>query len=117
MFYIGSLTVEDASTIILSLLFSIIVSWFLLDNFVFIKYTQYTFTVFPVFILGLSGLIKKLQAKEAYRNLTLVSVMLGFSVFAFVFRVGYFIYRKKSGKLEDTTKPKVWVENLEVDKL
>ena len=87
---------EDASTIILSLLFAIIFSWFLLDNFVFHKYTRYTFTVFPVFILGLSGLVVKLQNANVDRNLTLASVILGFSVFALVFRIGLFIYRLKS---------------------
>ena len=74
------------------------------------KYTQYTFTVFPVFILGLSGLVAKLRAKEANRNLILASVILGFSVFAFVFRIGYFVYRLKNQKPEKNDKLSV-IEN------
>lgn len=59
------------------------------------KYTRYTFTVFPVFILGLSGVVAKLRYKDAERNLILASVILGFSVLALLVRIVLFLYRLK----------------------
>ena len=114
----GSLTVEDGSTIILCVLFSIIISWFLLDNFVFEKYTRYTFTVFPVFILGLSGLVAKLQNGGSTTNLILACLILEFSVLALIFRVALFVYRlKKRRATLPSTKSEILNDQEAVAKL
>ena len=91
-------SIINASTGVLAFLFVIIIAWFVLDNFVFEKYTRYTFTVFPVFILGLSGLVAKLRYRtllESNRNLIFSSVILAFTVAFFLIRIVLFVYRMK----------------------
>ena len=90
-------SIIDASTGILALLFVIIIVWFVLDNFVLENYTGYTFTVFPVFILGLSGLVGKLRFRSlgSNRNLIFASVILAFAVLFFIIRICLFVYRLK----------------------
>jgi len=91
-------SVINASTGVLAFLFLIIIVWFVLDSFVLEKYTRYTFTVFPVFILGLSGLVGKLRFQkllDSNRNLIFASVILAFTVVFFLIRVILFVYRMK----------------------
>ncbi|KAK1173685.1 hypothetical protein AOXY_G3861 [Acipenser oxyrinchus oxyrinchus] len=47
------------STAMLSILLVKLIVWFLLENFVLEKYVRYTFTVYPVVILGLAGMFTR----------------------------------------------------------
>ncbi|MGH0162880.1 UNVERIFIED_CONTAM: hypothetical protein FKN15_043818 [Acipenser sinensis] len=47
------------STAMLSILLVELIVWFLLENFVLEKYVRYTFTVYPVVILGLAGMFTR----------------------------------------------------------
>jgi len=72
----------------------IVPAWFILENFVWEKYCRYTFTIYPVFILALSGLVGKLQhMPEAKQSLILASVDLGLSCLAFLVRAGLASWR------------------------
>ncbi|XP_076813997.1 uncharacterized protein LOC143460393 [Clavelina lepadiformis] len=93
----GTVSIEDGSTAALSLLWVIVVAWFILENFVWEKYFRYLFTIYPVVILALSGLIGRLRFVEgANRNLVLASVELGFACVVLLVRVGLSIYRYKT---------------------
>ena len=84
----------NASTGILALVLVIIIVYFVLDSFVFEKYTRYTFTVFPVFILALSGLVGKLRYDNgSTQNIIFTSVVLAVAVCLFLVRIALFIYR------------------------
>ena len=85
----------NASTGILALVLVIIIVYFVLDSFVFEKYTRYTFTVFPVFILALSGLVGKLRYGGSTQNTIFTSVVLAFAVSFFAIRIVLFIFRLK----------------------
>ncbi|XP_076813709.1 uncharacterized protein LOC143460178 isoform X3 [Clavelina lepadiformis] len=90
----GFFTEEDASTLTLSLVLSIIVTWFIMENFVWQKYCQYTLTVYPVYILALAGLVGRLQNEEdATRNLLLAAIALGVAILAFLARIAITVYR------------------------
>ena len=61
------------------------------------KYFRYLFTIYPVVILALSGLIGRLRFVDgANRNLVLASVELGFVCVVLIVRVGLSIYRYKT---------------------
>ncbi|CAK8688929.1 unnamed protein product [Clavelina lepadiformis] len=93
----GTVSIEDGSTAALSLLWVIVVAWFILENFVWEKYCRYLFTIYPVIILALSGLIGRLRFVDgANRNLVLASVELGFVCVVLIVRVGLSIYRYKT---------------------
>ena len=95
----GDESIINASTGVLTFVFIIIITYFILDNFVFAKYTRYTFTVYAVFILGLSGLIGRLRFETllgSNRNLIYASVILSFTVVLYLIRIGLFVYRMKS---------------------
>ena len=103
-------SIINASTGVLALLLVIIIAWFVLDSFVFEKYTRYTFTVFPGFILGLSGLVAKLRFQtllRSNRNLIFASVILALTVLFFLIRIGLFVYRLKQRRktAQKTTVP------------
>lgn len=53
--------VEDtaASSIVLTAIFMFTLIWFFLQSLIFIKYMRYTFTVYPVSILGLGAIFTK----------------------------------------------------------
>ena len=91
---VGTISIKDASSAILAVLFFLIIVWFVLDNFVLNDYTRYTFTVYPVLILGLSGLVGKLRFRRTSdQNLIFSSVILGFCIVFLIIRVLLFLYR------------------------
>ena len=64
-----------AGSIALAILLSMLVIWFILENFVISSYMKYTFAEYLVLIIGLSGVIKK-QWKDGHGNQTYVLVIL-----------------------------------------
>lgn len=77
----------NGSSVSLVLLLAIVVTWFVLENFVFDKYCRYLYVVYPVLVLGLSALIAKLRfLSDAKQNLIIASVNLGVVLVAFMAR-------------------------------
>lgn len=69
--------VEDAmaSTIVLAVIFMFTVTWFFLQSFFFLKHMRYTFTVYPITILGLGAMFTK---NFQINNMTSNTVYCGF---------------------------------------
>ncbi|KAL4635275.1 hypothetical protein GN956_G14171 [Arapaima gigas] len=49
-----------ASTVVLTLLLVSLITWFALESFLFERYMRYTFTVYPMMILGLGAIFTKI---------------------------------------------------------
>jgi len=77
----------------------IIIAWFVLENFVWEKYCRYNFTIYPVLILALSGLIDKLRfptvPNMGNQNLIIASVNLALVLTATVARIILSVWRWK----------------------
>uniref|UniRef100_H2YLM8 Uncharacterized protein n=1 Tax=Ciona savignyi TaxID=51511 RepID=H2YLM8_CIOSA len=90
----GNLSIQNGSTVALVLLLVIILTYFVLDNFVWDRFTRFIFTPYPVLILALSGLIAKLRPlDDASQNLIIASVELGLVVVALITKVSLVTYR------------------------
>ena len=88
---------EDGSSIALGILLLFILGMFILENFTKEKYFRYVFTIFPVFVFALSGLVVKLSASDAKRNLIIAGVELGVSIVCLITRIVLSIFRLSSG--------------------
>ncbi|XP_043923062.1 uncharacterized protein LOC122798300 [Protopterus annectens] len=80
---------EDSgiSTAVLCSLFYELILWFLLENLIFERYVRYTFTVYPVAILAMAGILtKNTKFDERNTNQVFTVVLLATSVIAFVIR-------------------------------
>ena len=93
-------SVQDGSLIGLGVLFAVMIIWFIIENFVWEKYCRFNFTVYPVFIFTLAGVIVKLihqhHTVSVTRLLIMASVELAFAVMAFLVRIALFIYKLKA---------------------
>ena len=92
----GIFPVEDASSVVLAFLLANIILWFTLDLVVFENYARYIFSIYPLLILISAGLVGKLRTPFTYRNLVFSAVILAFCLFAFVFRIIFFLCRWRS---------------------
>lgn len=100
----GTITREDAGTVALSLLTAEIIVWFLLEQTVLEKYVRYIYTIYPVLIVFLVGvLVEHLkEGMEDSRNnifalgvLVLVGVL---QVARLVFAVIFYFVRKSQNR-------------------
>ena len=100
----GAITREDAGTVALSLLTAEIIVWFLLEQTVLEKYVRYIYTIYPVLIVFLVGvLVEHLkEGMEDSRNnifalgvLVLVGVL---QVARLVFAVIFYFVRKSQNR-------------------
>jgi len=96
------LSVEDASSVVLAFFLANIIVWFALDVVVFEKYTRYIFSIYPLLILVSAGLVDKLRTPFTFRNLVFSAVTLGFCLFAFIFRIFFFMWRWRSRRKAET---------------
>ena len=94
MFCAGLVSAEDGSTIALLILLVIVIVAFILENFVYEQYFRYVFTVFPVFVFALSGIVSELtDIGRATRNLQIASTELAISSVLLLIR-GILTYKK-----------------------
>ena len=92
------MSVEDGSSIALAILFVVIIGLFVLENLVYPDYFRYVFSVFPVFVFALTGLVVKLGSLGADRNLQIASVELGISVVCMIVRIVFSVIRLSPSK-------------------
>nr|CAB3262977.1 uncharacterized protein LOC100186076 [Phallusia mammillata] len=91
----GNISVINGSTVSLAILLVIVITWFVLENFVFEKYCRYIYTIYPVLILATSALIDKLRAlPDSNQNLIMASVDLAVVLVALIARVVLAILRR-----------------------
>nr|CAB3262978.1 uncharacterized protein LOC100186076 [Phallusia mammillata] len=91
----GTISIVNGSTVSLVILLVIVITWFVLENFVLEKYCRYLYTIYPVFILATSALIDKLRAlPNGKQNLIIASVDLAVVLVAFIVRVILAVYRR-----------------------
>ncbi|KAL2085605.1 hypothetical protein ACEWY4_018925 [Coilia grayii] len=57
--YVAGLQDPVVSSLILTLLFLAMLLWFILENFIWVQYIHYNFTVYPILILGLSSMFTR----------------------------------------------------------
>lgn len=94
--YEGHLSSSTASIISLSLLGVLVIFWFILENFIISKFTEYTFTVYIVLTAALSGILANI-----YRELDVVAgIVIGLLILSIVFLFGRLLiivirFRKK----------------------
>ncbi|XP_076813779.1 uncharacterized protein LOC143460233 isoform X2 [Clavelina lepadiformis] len=90
----GIVTMEDGSTIMLSILLGLAVAWFVFQNFICWRYFQGLFVTFPVLVFAYAGILVKLQNDEnAQRNFILACVGVGVCSILFLIRLPLAIYR------------------------
>jgi len=88
---------ETASIIVLSFLTVIVLAWYLLENFAFENYTEYTFTAYIGWIWGLSGIFANIWGK----NDTIGGFVLGLlilTIIMFISRVVLIVLRSMKNK-------------------
>ncbi|XP_078487676.1 uncharacterized protein LOC100186076 [Ciona intestinalis] len=91
----GLISIQNGSTVALILLLAIIIAWFILDNFIWDKFTRFIFTPYAVLILALSGIIAKLRpvTQSNPQNLIIASVELGIVLIALLAKISLVTYR------------------------
>ena len=78
----------------ISVLVGIAVSWFFMENFALYKYAQYTFTIYPVLVIALAGVVARLNTiPEAQLDLVLAALGLVLVTLAFIAQIAIFAYR------------------------
>lgn len=85
-----------AATGVLSVLLLLIVVWFVLENFIFERYTRFLFIEYIVLIVGLSGIMKK-HWTDGHGNQGYVLFLLVLSCLLFVVRLGIIYYKEMKG--------------------
>ena len=75
-------TRPKAGSIALTILLSILITWFIVENFILGKYVKYTLTEYLVLMIGLNGVLKK-QWTDGHGNQTYVLAIFVLSVLAF----------------------------------
>ncbi|EDO40525.1 predicted protein [Nematostella vectensis] len=98
LIYAHGVSKVTAGTIILSILAVELLVWFVIENFVLERYLRFTFTVYPVVITGLSGIIAR-NPSETNRIFTIV--LLSIAVVLFIVRVGLSVWRFTRGRKSD----------------
>lgn len=83
-----------AATGSLVVLFVIISVWFVMENFVFKKYTRFTFSEYIVLIVGLSGIVKK-HWTDGHGNQGFVMFLLVLSVILFIARIIIIVVKER----------------------
>ena len=95
--FIGVSGIEDASLIAMGILFALVVIWFVLENFVWQQYCRFNFTIYPVLIFDLAGVLARITSFEDNINLNrliiLVSVQMAFCCMAFLIRIALLVYK------------------------
>jgi len=77
--YRGNATTLSASIISLSLLTVLAITWFILESFVFINYTEYTFTAYITLIIANTGVFaanNKIGGNDTMKSFTLTLIIL-----------------------------------------
>ena len=98
------MSVEDGSSIALAVLFVVIVVLFVLENVAYADYFRYVFSVFPVFVFVLIGLVLELKAIGAKRNQQIATVELGISVVCMIVEIVFSAIRLSQPKNHFPTK-------------
>lgn len=91
--FAGFVSQEDGSTIALAVLFLIVIAAFIMENFTYEKYFRYVFTIFPVFVFALIGIVVQLNSLGAYRNLQIASIELGVSIVCLITRIVLSVFK------------------------
>ena len=95
---------SNAATVGLSVLSTVIVGWFIVENFVYYKFTRFIFAEYIVFIIGLSGVIKA-HWSGGGGNQTFVLIILIITALLLISRI-ILIIKKEKGEgrsIEDVT--------------
>ena len=91
---------ETASMVGLGVLFALAIIWFILENFVWEKYCRFNFTIYPVLIFALAGVVTRISNFRSNINVTrllvLAAVELAFFCLAFIVRIALFIYKVRA---------------------
>jgi len=96
-YYVGT-TTRVASLISLSLLGVLAATWFVLESFVFHKYTEYTFSAYIVLMIGLTGILVNIfDLDKVVGGLTLALLIL--SAVFFIARIAIIIVRSMKNKV------------------
>ena len=90
---------SKAATGVLFVLLTLIAVWFVLENFVFERFTRYLFTEYIVLIVGLSGIVKK-HWTNGEGNQSFVLVLLLLSCVLFVARLAIIYIKERKGAVE-----------------
>ena len=89
----GLISEETGLTIGLAIFLTLILVWFVTENFLLEKYLRSIFTVHPVFILVISGVVHNLRESESEKNILFSWVILIISILLFLNRVVLTVYR------------------------
>jgi len=64
-----------------------------MENFTYEPYFRYVFSIFPVFVFALIGLVVQLNSVGAYRNLQIAAIELGVSIVCLIVRIVLSIFK------------------------
>ena len=64
-----------------------------MENFTYEPYFRYVFSIFPVFVFALVGLVVQLSTAGAYRNLQIASIELGVSIVCLIVRIVLSVFK------------------------
>ena len=107
LLYKGDVDGTDAAYIALSLLLSVVLTYFILENTVFDRYLRYAFAVYPVVIWALSAILANNWDVDDPSSINIFSlILLVFTVILVLFRIIIFIlftlFRPLRAKSADT---------------
>ena len=77
---------------------------FVMENFAYEQYFRYVFSIFPVLIMALAGLVARLIEIGALANLVIAAIELALCVLALAIRITLSVFRLKPKKSYHPTK-------------
>lgn len=85
---------STAATVALTFLTSIVIGWFILENFIIEHYTRFLFLEYVVLVIAASGLLKA-QWKDGSGNQGYILAFLIMCVLFLAARLGIIFYKEK----------------------
>lgn len=83
-----------AASLGLTIIFCVIIAWFVVQNFVLEKYTRFTFMEHIVFVVATSGIMKR-QWKDGHGNQAYILVTLIVSCLFFITRIVLILVKER----------------------
>ncbi|KAK3748714.1 hypothetical protein QZH41_004710 [Actinostola sp. cb2023] len=103
--YKDEISEQSSTTIALTIAYTIVIIWFILENTVFLWSTRFTFSIYPVLIITIAGSLHENWDPES-RNAIILAVFLGVVCLFLVLHVARVIVRLAKARRTYTTNPR-----------